>query len=147
MKYCINCGEKLDDGTELCISCGANQKSDVEGEHKERGKGEKYCHSCGELLRKNADACSRCGSQQTVSGSTSQSDGSGQTIAGILAIFLGGFGIHKFYQGNMKIGMLYLLFCWTVVPAVIGLGEGILILLADSNEYEREYADGSIFGM
>ena len=31
----------------------------------------------------------------------------------ILAVFLGGFGVHKFYAGKMMSGLLHLLFCWT----------------------------------
>src|SRR5690554_3028666 len=36
-----------------------------------------------------------------------------KTTAGLLAIFLGAFGIHKFYLGRTGMGILYLLFCWT----------------------------------
>ena len=32
-----------------------------------------------------------------------------RTTAGILAILLGGFGIHKFYHGNSKGGIIYLM--------------------------------------
>lgn len=59
---------------------------------------------------------------------------------------MGGLGVHKFYQGNNRIGMLYVMFFWTTIPVLLGLGEGVLILLADTDEYEWEYADGSIFG-
>ena len=44
----------------------------------------------------------------------------------LLAIFLGSFGIHKFYAGRTGIGILYLLFCWSGVPAIIGIIEGIV---------------------
>ena len=71
---------------------------------------------------------------------------SDKTIAAILAIFLGGFGIHKFYQGNMKVGVIYLCLIWTTIPALLGLVEGILMLLADDAEYTAKYADGSILG-
>lgn len=53
--------------------------------------------------------------------------------AGLLAIFLGDFGIHKFYMGKVGKGLLYLLFFWTGIPAFIGLIEGI-IYLCDSDE-------------
>jgi len=32
------------------------------------------------------------------------------------ALFLGDFGIHRFYAGKPKSGILYLVFCWTFVP-------------------------------
>lgn len=43
----------------------------------------------------------------------------------ILAIFLGGVGIHKFYQGKMGMGILYMIFSFTGVPALLGLFEAI----------------------
>ena len=39
----------------------------------------------------------------------------------ILAFFLGGIGIHKFYAGKSGAGIAFLLFCWTGIPAFIAL--------------------------
>lgn len=44
-----------------------------------------------------------------------------RTVAIALAVFLGTFGIHKFYLGNIKKGALYLVFCWTGIPFFLGL--------------------------
>ncbi len=42
-------------------------------------------------------------------------------IAGVLlAIFLGGLGIHHFYLRRYGLGILYLVFSWTGIPTVIG---------------------------
>lgn len=43
----------------------------------------------------------------------------------ILAMLLGGLGAHKFYAGKPGQGILYLLFCWTYIPEIIGFIEGI----------------------
>lgn len=51
-----------------------------------------------------------------------------KVAAGILAILLGGIGVHKFYLGKVGMGILYLCFCWTGIPAVLGLIEGIMYL-------------------
>lgn len=56
-----------------------------------------------------------------------------KVAAGIFALVLGGLGIHKFYMGKIGQGILYLLFCWTGIPAFIGLIEGI-IYLTESDE-------------
>ena len=56
-----------------------------------------------------------------------------KNVAGLLGIFLGGLGIHKFYMGRHGQGILYLLLCWTYVPAIVGLIEGI-IYFTDSDE-------------
>lgn len=53
----------------------------------------------------------------------------------ILAFFLGGIGVHKFYAGKTGTGILFLLFCWTGIPAVIALIDFIsgLCKHADAN--------------
>lgn len=43
----------------------------------------------------------------------------------ILAFLLGAVGGHKFYAGKPGQGILYLLFCWTYIPSIIGLVEAI----------------------
>lgn len=57
-------------------------------------------------------------------------------VAAILAIFLGGFGIHKFYLGKAGMGILYLLFCWTYIPAIIGFVEGIIYLASNDHNFQ-----------
>ena len=53
----------------------------------------------------------------------------------ILAFFLGGIGVHKFYAGKTGSGIAFLLFCWTGIPAFIALIDFIVGLTkkADGN--------------
>lgn len=53
----------------------------------------------------------------------------------VLAIFLGGFGIHKFYARKTVIGLLYLVFCWTGIPQILAVVGAIITLFkpADQN--------------
>jgi TM2 domain-containing membrane protein YozV len=51
-----------------------------------------------------------------------------QIVYCLFAIFLGAIGVHKFYAGRIGLGILYLLFCWTFIPALVGFIEGILAL-------------------
>lgn len=51
----------------------------------------------------------------------------------ILAFFLGGFGIHKFYAGKTGAGVTMLLFCWTFIPAIIALIDFIVGLTKKSD--------------
>ena len=53
----------------------------------------------------------------------------------LLALFLGGFGGHKFYAGKIGMGFVYLIFCWTYIPSIIAFIEFIIALCkpADAN--------------
>lgn len=50
-------------------------------------------------------------------------------------VLLGAVGAHKFYAGKIWQGVLYLLFCWTYIPAIISFIEFIIVLFkkADKN--------------
>jgi TM2 domain-containing membrane protein YozV len=65
--------------------------------------------------------------------------GRSRVAAAIFAIFLGGVGIHKFYLGRIWQGVLYLLFCWTFVPAIVGFIEGIVYLTMSDASFEAKY--------
>ena len=62
-----------------------------------------------------------------------------KVAAGILAIFFGGIGVHKFYMGQIGMGILYLLFCWTGIPACIGFVEGIIYLCSNDENFMLKY--------
>ncbi len=51
------------------------------------------------------------------------------TLAGILALFFGSIGLHKFYLGDWKMGILYALFMWTGIPGTIAFYEGAKYLM------------------
>ena len=59
--------------------------------------------------------------------------------AGILAMLLGGIGIHKFYLGQIGWGIVYLLFCWTGLPAIWAFIDGIIILCSETENFELKY--------
>ena len=59
--------------------------------------------------------------------------------AGLLALLLGSIGIHKFYLGKTGMGVLYLLFCWTGIPAIAGLVEGIIYLCDDDVTWQLKH--------
>ncbi|WP_281231439.1 TM2 domain-containing protein [Flavobacterium gelatinilyticum] len=66
-----------------------------------------------------------------------------KVTAGILAILLGGFGVHKFYLGYSKEGIIQLilgLLCG--VGAVIALIEGIIYLTKSDEDFYQTYQVG-----
>jgi hypothetical protein len=46
-----------------------------------------------------------------------------EVVGVLLAFFLGCFGLHHFYVGRVGLGILYCCFCWTGIPAILGLIE------------------------
>ena len=64
-------------------------------------------------------------------------------VAGLLGIFLGGFGIHKFYLNKPGQGLTYLIFCWTGIPEIIGFIEGIIYLFTSDEDFNKMYNTNS----
>jgi len=62
-----------------------------------------------------------------------------KVAAGVLAILLGGLGIHKFYLGQIGLGIVYLIFCWTGIPTIIGIVEGVIYLTKTQEEWDQQY--------
>ena len=57
----------------------------------------------------------------------------------LFAILLGGIGVHKFYVKEHGWGIIYLLFCWTYIPAILGIIEGIIALSSTDKEFCEKY--------
>lgn len=104
------------------------------------GADEQFCSSCGSVIKKEAEICPECGVNQSDGGTTTGSD-KDRTTAGIFAILLGGFGAHKFYLNETGMGILYLCFFWTFIPAIAGFIEGILYLTKSDEEFQRRYVN------
>lgn len=59
--------------------------------------------------------------------------------AAILAFFLGGLGIHRFYLNQNKLGLFYLLFCWTFIPVFIALIDFFVFLFMSEDNFNYKY--------
>ena len=62
-------------------------------------------------------------------------------VAGILAILLGGWGVHKFYLGKTMPGILTILMCFGAF-GIIPLIEGIIYLTKSDADFVKEYQIG-----
>jgi len=62
--------------------------------------------------------------------------------AGVLAILLGGLGVHKFYLGYTKEGVIQLLLACVGVSGIIGLVEGVIYLTKSDEEFDATYVTG-----
>ena len=98
--------------------------------------GSKYCSGCATVIHKDAPACPRCGAPQADAFNRERKS---RGVAIVLALLLGGIGAHKFYLGRAGWGLLYLLFFWTFIPAIIALVELIIYACMSEREFHRKY--------
>ena len=91
----------------------------------------KYCKYCGEKIPEDAIICTHCGRQveqikneqpqviinnsnSNINNNTNRNNASynggakNKWVALLLCLFLGFFGIHKFYEGKILLGIVYL---------------------------------------
>ena len=142
---CEKCGVEMENSEKVCRNCGALQK------------GAKFCQHCGEVIDVDCIICPKCGKQvqqlkqeqpqvvinntntnTVTSTATATANGAraGQAknkwVALCLCIFLGVLGAHKFYEGKIGMGILYLL-----TGGLLGIGVVIDIIgiLVKPNPY------------
>ena len=135
---CQGCGQLVDDAARFCAHCGAPAVSralerTVPGTSPGR---EVFCRACGRAINAMAPTCPGCGAPQAALGAQGEKS---RIAAGMLAIFLGGVGVHKFYLARPFQGIAYVLFCWTLIPALIGFIEGIAYLCMSDTGFARKY--------
>lgn len=58
-------------------------------------------------------------------------------------MLLGGLGFHKFYLKQPGQGVLYLLLCWTFIPAITGFFEGLRYLFMSEQQFQQTYGLGA----
>ena len=101
------------------------------------------CKECGKQISDQAAACPNCGvpvaglrpAETPVTVTVPKS----RSVAVLLAMLLGGVGAHKFYLHSPGWGVIYLLFCWTFIPAIIGFLEGLSYLFVSDQEFQKKY--------
>jgi len=127
--FCRNCGKQLVGKPDICMNCGAKPMS-----------GNTYCPACGSATNPQAVICLKCGASLVAAGNSVtilEPDGQKSKLAaGLLGIFLGGLGIHRFYLGYIGLGIVQIIV--TIITfgfgALWGFIEGILILTGTFNK-------------
>jgi hypothetical protein len=87
------------------------------------------CPECSKSFSDTAISCPTCGYR------SGKYSGKSKGLAILLAIFLGGIGIHRFYLGHTTAGVLYLLFFWTLIPLILSLIDAIGLILKPKSEF------------
>lgn len=113
--FCQKCGAQLGANDAVCPNCGALTP------------GKKFCQHCGQVIDDGCIVCPICGKQVgqlkqeqpqiVINNSNNNTNvnrvgGYGRPknkwVALLLCVFLGIFGAHKFYEGKIGMGVLYI---------------------------------------
>lgn len=116
MYFCKNCGEAyMTDEAVMCVKCGVA-----------KGQGSSYCHNCGKPVAADTAVCMNCGvpNKKPV-----PANAKSKVAAGLLAIFLGNFGVHNFYLGYVGKAVTQLVLTILGIPLCCVL-IGVLMILA-----------------
>ena len=138
-KFCTNCAAQVGAGAMACMACGFAPNSQS-----------KFCSECGIPTNPGQIVCTGCGAavrsqSRAGSGRVPAPGEKSRVTAGVLAILLGGFGVHKFYLGRTGAGLVMLLTVvltfgfGALVMGPIALIEGIIYLTKSDEQFYEEY--------
>lgn len=132
---------RVADNAVACMSCGSTPLG-----HKN------FCRNCGNGVTAQQIICTKCGcslgaaaTRGQVPGQSTNSDSPNKVTAGLFAIFLGPFGIHKFYLGSWGWGIIYCVFTaitcgyGAIITGPMGLVEGIIYLTKSDENFAATY--------
>jgi TM2 domain-containing membrane protein YozV/ribosomal protein L40E len=133
--FCRNCAQQVSDQAVMCVHCGVPPKA-----------GTGFCSNCGAQTDPQAVFCVHCGVGLVPAGSQALAFDptlKSKMAAGLLGVFIGAFGVHRFYLGytgiavaQLVLGLLGIFTCGitTIAAGIWGLVEGIMILTGSINK-------------
>ena len=116
-KFCKHCGAKIPEAAVICTACGC-QVEEMKSAHEQQPS----------IVINNAN--SNVNTNQN--GVMFMAKAKNKWVAFLLCVFLGYIGVHKFYEGKVGMGILYL-FTWGLFG--IGWLVDCIVLLCKPNPY------------
>ena len=116
-KFCKFCGAKIPMAAVICTHCGCQVEEMKNAEQPS-------------IVINNAN--NNTNTNMNVNGAMFVGKPKNKWVAFFLCLFLGGIGVHKFYEGRIGMGILYLFTC-----GLFGIGWFVdcIILLCKPNPY------------
>ena len=121
-----------------CPICGGQNSTQI-------GPNQYRCEYCGHIFTPQTNTPQRTpqyapqnnayGFSQNPYNAPVINNGKNRTTADSIALFLGGLGGHHFYLGHTLMGVLCILLCWTYIPAILGIIEGVMLLSQTDEEF------------
>lgn len=126
---CKECGNDISDKAACCPHCGVPVEKEI------------YCSNCGEKVPATEQYCPKCGTKLNVPGTCSSPIENDKIVTALLAIILGGLGIHYFYLGKTKAGII------TIILSLVTCGiwsfimfiQGVLMLVMPDDRFRDKY--------
>lgn len=118
---CKYCGAEFDGGS-YCPVCGSNNDAYVE-EEKVKEPEDVFEEKKEEPAKESTDTRPK----------------KSKIAAALLAILFGGIGVQFFYLNRFGAGICSILFCWTGIPAIVGVIHGIIMITEDTETFENTY--------
>lgn len=158
-RFCHSCGSSLEDKAPVGVQLASRPAGDAgpasrlspsypASQQMETGK---HCVDCGARIDARAEICPRCGVRQPLA--PRYGEQKSKVVAGLLALFLGPLGIHKFYLGQTGQGVAFLIcsivsaMLWivligivgTIVISIICLVEAIIYFASSEESFHAKY--------
>ena len=137
-KKCPYCGEEILAGAKKCKHCGEWLENKPAGTTSTGSQGR---NEQSQTPPQNLTVNVMNGGVNTgpIYQPLSMYGGKSKITAGLLAIFLGGIGIHHFYLRHVGLGILYILFCWTFIPSIAAFIEFIMLLCMSDAKFNARF--------
>ena len=127
--YCPNCGAPLEEGSNVCPHCGSIVGPEPAQNQYQQPQYQQPQYQQPQYQQQ--PVYQNFGYQPLPAKS--------KIAAGLLHLLIGGIGVGNFYMGQIGLGIVDILFCWTGIPSIVNFIRGIIILCSSDESFCQKY--------